>query len=113
MIPPPNRRNKLMAKKIRVALSTDSLGSAKEIEQVEPGVIRFANDKGSWFGPSSHQLLRLLGNGFMDKSFHLIVGDVGLANCQIVEAGAKHLGGIGFWYDGTFPGRSVDRQRSY
>jgi len=76
-------------------------GQAKDIGQIDDTGISWGNGRGQLRGEGVQQLVALLGGGYMDRRFELIVGQQGLGGCEMTNVGRV----LDFTYAATFLAR--------
>jgi hypothetical protein len=91
-----------MMRRIAVRLaSAGTGGEAKEIGEIDDTGIAWGNSRGQLRGEAGQQLIALLGAGYMESRFELIVGKQGLGGCEVSKVGRV----LDFTYVSTFLAR--------
>jgi hypothetical protein len=72
--------------RVKIASTRDGgPGRPIEIGEIELDVIDHGNQRATISGPGQHDLIQLLGDGFMGRNFHMVFDGKGLANCRIIR----------------------------
>ena len=86
-------------RRIAVKVASEGTGGqTKVIGEIDNTGIAWGNGRGQLRGASVQQLVALLGNGYMEQDFLLLVGQQGLGNCRIEKVGRV----LDFTYESTF-----------
>jgi hypothetical protein len=85
----------------RIAVRMASMGTggqAMDIGEVDDTGVSWGNGRGQLCGAGVQQLVALLGTGFQQSRFELVIGRQGLGGCEMSRVG----GVLEFTYASTF-----------
>lgn len=82
---------------VRVA-SQGTGGQAKEIGEIDDTGASWGNGRGQLRGAAVQQLVALLGGGYIESRFELLIGQQGLGGCAIAKVSRV----LDFTYAATF-----------